>query len=306
MRLSGASLLLASSAVLTLRAQAGATQDGPLQPSTDVARVHLVDNDTIVRMKQAGLGDDLLVQTIQLQPGRYDTSPEALIDLKKAGLSDRVLSAMQVHGTGLKQRAEADVRAASSSSTLSRNSSSAKGYAATETAATETAAAALAAGVDEIGVYYRDKEDIWQPLKSERVQFRSGGWVKSTLTYDIVKQDLNGRLEEERSPLVLHPGTEILLYAPAGTQAEEYDFLRLREKSHAREFRVKTGGVLHSETGSARDEIEFHPHRLGTQMYAFTLPKDLEKGEYGVLPPGSSNTPGIANAGKIFTFSIRE
>ena len=55
-----------------------------------------------------------------------------------------------------------------------------------------------------------------------------------------------------------------------------------------------------------RDEIEFHPHKIAPQMYVFTVPVDIEKGEYGVLPPGSSNTPGIANAGKIFTFSIRE
>ena len=41
-------------------------------------------------------------------------------------------------------------------------------------------------------------------------------------------------------------------------------------------------------------------------MYVFTVPADIEKGEYGVLPPGSSNVPGISNAGKMFTFSIRE
>ena len=286
--------MLASAAVMPLMAQVPVSQDGPLQPRMDVARVHLVDNDTILRMKQAGLGDDLLVQTIQLQPGRYDTSPDALIELKKAGLSDRVISAMQVHGTGLKQRAESDVRESPVRSAPPFQ----------PVAAPEPSSPAV--GVDEIGLYYRDKDGTWVPLKSERVQFRSGGWVKSTLTHNIVKEDLNGRLDQERSPLVLHPGAEILIYTPPGTQAEEYDLLRLREKTHAREFRVKTGGVLHSETGSERDEIEFHPHKISAQMYTFTVPKDIEKGEYGVLPPGSSNVPGVSNAGKIFTFSIRE
>ena len=69
---------------------------------------------------------------------------------------------------------------------------------------------------------------------------------------------------------------------------------------------MKTGGVFHSETGSDRDEIEFHPQKIARQMYEFTVLKDTEKGEYGLLPPGSSNTPGLATAGKIFTFSIRE
>jgi hypothetical protein len=113
-------------------------------------------------------------------------------------------------------------------------------------------------------------------------------------------------VQEQQSPLVLPAGTDILIYAPAGTQAEEYDFLRFRLHEHSREFRVKTGGVLHSETGSDRDELEFHPHKIAPQMYVFTVPADIQKGEYGVLPPGSSNVPGISNAGKIFTFSIRE
>jgi hypothetical protein len=36
------------------------------------------------------------------------------------------------------------------------------------------------------------------------------------------------------------------------------------------------------------------------------VPHDLQKGEYGVLAPGSAGAPGIAHAGKIYTFSISE
>src|SRR5487761_2118016 len=64
-----------------------------------------IDNGTILKMANAGLGDDILVQTIELQPGSYDTSPDALIALKQGGLSDRVISTLQAHGTGLAVRA---------------------------------------------------------------------------------------------------------------------------------------------------------------------------------------------------------
>ena len=160
--------------------------------------------------------------------------------------------------------------------------------------------------MDEIGVYYKDKDESWIPLKTELVQYKSGGWLKSAATHDIVKQDLNGHVNGPKSPLALDTGVQILIYTPPGTQPEEYEFVRFREHASGREFRVKTGGVFHSETGSNRDEIEFHSQKIGKQLYAFTVPKDIEKGEYGVLPPGSSNTPGLATAGKIFTFSIRE
>ena len=121
-----------------------------------------------------------------------------------------------------------------------------------------------------------------------------------------MKEDTNGHLDGERSPLVVPTGVQILLYTPPGTGADEYDLLRFREHANGREFRVKTGGVFHSQTGSQRDEIEFHPQRIAKDMYTFTVPVDIEKGEYGILPPGSSNVPGLSNAGKIFTFSIRE
>jgi len=254
------------------------TDDGPLQASNDVTKPHYIDNDAIIKMSKAGLDDAVIIQTIQTQPGRYDTSPDNLIALKSAGVSQQVIAAMQARAAGLAFHASEKINPAP-----------------------------LSAGVDEIGVYYQDrKTGEWLPLKTERVQFKSGGWAKSTFTHDIIKQDMNGIVDDAKSPLVLPTGVNILIYAPVGTQAEEYDFLRFREHSNNREFRVKTGGVFHSETGSQRDEIEFHPHKIAPQMYEFTVPVDIQKGEYGVLPPGSSNVPGISNAGKIFTFSIRE
>ena len=268
-------LLFASA---TSVAQSAASDDGPLQPSSDVVKPHFIDNDAIIKMSKADLDDGVIIQTIQTQPGHYDTSPDALISLKSAGVSQQVIAAMQARTAGLVFHAKDKIEPAP-----------------------------LSAGVDEIGLYYQDKRSgEWLPLKTERVQFKSGGWVKSTLTHDIVKQDMNGYLDDPKSPLVLPTGVNILIYAPTGTQAEEYDFLRFREHSKGREFRVKTGGVFHSESGSQRDEIEFHPHKIAPQMYVFTVPADIEKGEYGVLPPGSSNVPGLSNAGKIFTFSIRE
>ena len=259
-------------------AQNASPDDGPIQPSSDVTRSHFIDNDAIVKMSKAGLDDAVIIQTIQTQPGHYDTSPDTLIALKSAGVSQQVIAAMQARSAGLSFHAKDKIEPPP-----------------------------LSAGVDEIGVYYQDKRTgEWLPLKTERVQFKSGGWAKSTFTHDIVKQDMNGLIDDPKSSLILPTGVNILIYAPTGTQAEEYDFLRFREHSKNREFRVKTGGVFHSESGSQRDEIEFHPHKVAPQMYVFTVPVDIEKGEYGVLPPGSSNVPGLSNAGKIFTFSIRE
>jgi hypothetical protein len=261
--------------------------DGPTPVTADVTRVHLIDNATILRMKSAGIGDDVLIQTVELQPGHYDTSPDDLISLKQAGLSDRVISAMQAHGTGL---------------TLRGSNPSARSI---------VAPTPLALGVDEIGVYYKSRPKDGQPgewieLHTERVVFKSAGAVKNILSDGILKKDMNGHLEGEQSPLVLNTGVEILIYAPPGTDANEYDFLRFELHKDSREFRTLTAGVFNSQTGAARDEIEFQPKKIAAQLYTFTVPVDIQKGEYGVLPPGAANIQGIAGTGKIFTFSIRE
>jgi hypothetical protein len=274
---SGLALLCFLAGATALMAQVGATEDGPLQPNTDVARVKQIDNDTIIRMAKAGLDDSILIQTINLQPGHYDVTPDDLIALKNAGVSQQVIAAMQAHGTGL------DIR--------------------TKHQITGGNLTAQSMGIDDIGVYYKDKNGEWIPLKIERVVFKSGGTLKSLATHGIISRDMNGHIEGAKSPLKLPTGVEILIYAPQGTESTEYDFLRFREHSDNREFRTLTGGVFHSESGADRDEIEFHPKKIAPQMYTFTVPVDIEKGEYGVLPPASA---GLQGTGKIFTFSIAE
>ena len=252
------------------------TVDGPLQPNTDTARPKQVDNDTILRMVKAGLDDKIILQTINLQPGHYDVTPDDLIALKAAGVSQQVIAAMQAHGTGL------DIRSH-------------------HTPTGEITPESL--GLDDPGVYYKTKQGDWMRLKVERVAIKSGGTVKSLLTHGIISRDMNGHIDGAKSPLVLPTGIEILIYAPVGTEATEYDFLRFREHSDNREFRTLTGGVFHSESGADRDEIEFTPKKIAPQLYTFTVPIDIEKGEYGVLPPASA---GMQGTGKIFTFSIPE
>ncbi len=261
--------------------QSTAAQDGPLVADADTTKAHALTNDTIIKMSKAGLEDGVIIQTIRNGAGRYDTSPDALIALKNAGVSQRVIAVMQAHKSGLADR-DAEANPAVGTPT------------------------ALAPGIDEIGAYYKDKDGQWAPLKTERVQFRSSGWLKNAASDGLIKQDQNGHLDGAKSPLKLPTGVQIMIYTPPGTQAEEYDFIRFHEHSGSRDFRVKTGGLFHSETGSLRDEIVWTPKKIGKDMYVFTVPTDIEKGEYGVLPPGSSNTPGLANAGKIFTFSILE
>ena len=53
-----------------------------------------VTNADVVKMKQAGLSESVVVATIQANPGNYDISPDGLIALKKAGATDAEINAI--------------------------------------------------------------------------------------------------------------------------------------------------------------------------------------------------------------------
>jgi len=240
---------------------------GPM-PEPKVA-AKAMTNDSVIRMVKAGLGDDLVVQTINTQPGHYTTDADALVELKQAGLSDRVITAMVNHAR-IRLTPEQPV-------TLS--------------------------DVNEIGVYYKDRQGKWQAIEPEIVHIKSGGFLKSTVTHNIIKEDKNGRVNGRESKLLLPRPAEFLVYTADGVDITEYDLLLFRLNSDNREFRVLTGGVFHSTGGADRDEIPFKPVKTAPHTYLFTLDDKTKGGEYGILPPGTGN---VTNGGKIYTFAVTE
>jgi len=53
-----------------------------------------LNNDAVIKLVKAGLSEDLIISTINSQPGTYDTSTDGLIALKSAGISDKVVNAI--------------------------------------------------------------------------------------------------------------------------------------------------------------------------------------------------------------------
>jgi hypothetical protein len=241
--------------------------DGPLTAT----KAPSMNNDSVMKMAKAGLGDDLIIETINTQPGHYTTDADALVLLKGVGVSDRVITAMI--NKGRRQLTNIPEKPIELSD------------------------------VNEIGVYYKDHTGKWTAIDPEIVHIKSGGFIKSTVTHGIIREDRNGHLNGRESKLALQCPIEVLLYVPEGVSANEYDFLRFRINSDNREFRVLTGGVFHSTGGADRDEVKFNPVKTAPHTYQFTVDKDTGGGEYGILPPGTGN---VTNGGKIYTFAIVE
>jgi len=237
-----------------------------------------LNNDAVIKLVKAGLSEDMIVSTVNSSPGTYDTSADGLIALKTAGVTDKVVGAMIARASGI---APAPVAVASTGS-------------------------ALPAGIDEVGVYYKDKTGAWQSLMPEIVNFKTGGAMKKFMTNGIVKGDVNGHVNGKHGKTTITFPASFAVYVPEGTAITEYQLLRLRESGDAREFRAVTGGVIHESGGSSRDVVEFQSQKLAPRVYQVTLEATAGKGEYGFLPPGNFSAKNMGSTGKIYAVSVPE
>lgn len=240
-------------------------------------------NDSIVRMAKAGLGEEIILSTVRSQPGRYATSPDDLIALKAAGVTDKVIAAMIDKMPSI---AAVDPPPAA-------------------TAPAATATTAASAPVSEVGVYYR-KNGSWADLPPEVVNFKTGGVLKTIGTAGLMRGDVNGHISGVHSSSTLKTPIDLLVYTPEGVAITEYQLLRLREQKDSREFRTVTGGVLHSSGGATRDVVPFESRKIAPRTYAINLPA-LSPGEYGLLSPASNDAASSSGRiGKVYSFHVLE
>ena len=237
-------------------------------------------NDAVAKMVKAGLGEGLIISMVENQPGKYSLSPDDLVNLKRQGVSDKVLAAM-----------------------LGKGSGSAASVPASTTTAAVSADNDIPPGI-EIGLYYR-KAGKWEELLPEVVNWKTGGVVKSIATVGIVKGDVNGHILGVHSRTSVASPLEFLIDAPEGVAITEYQLLHLREEKQSREFRTVTGGVMHLSGGATRDAVPFEGKKIMSRIYKVVLP-NLGPGEYGFLPTNTGNSASSTSIGKMYTFRLLE
>jgi hypothetical protein len=234
----------------------------------------VLTNDSVLKLVKAGMGDDLIVNMVNTQPANFSLGPDDLIALKKGGVSERVIGPMVMKSSN-------------------------------PAPAAAPAVAAPAVAAHEIGVYYR-KAGVWTDVDPEVVSFKTGGVLKSMATDGLIKGDINGHLKGAHSKTDVTSPVEIMIVAPEGVAATEYQLLALRTSGDAREFRTVTGGVFHKSGGASRDAIEFEAKKIAPHTFALVL-EHPRGGEYGLLPPSSGDSTGsTGRLGKLYTFHIIE
>jgi hypothetical protein len=250
-------------------------------------------NDDVVQMAKGGFDESTTIAAIEASDTNFDASVQALMALKAAGISEKVISAMLA---ATKKKSEAAKPAAP---------------------AAAPAPAANPDVPDDIGVYTKLKGALAE-VYAEVVSWKSGGVGKSMLSMGMTKGHVNATVSGPKSKLQLGLPAEFVIKCAEGVTPSEYMLLKLDEKGDRREFRAVTGGVYHSSGGAEKDAIKFDFQKIAPRTYKIML-TGLKKGEYGILPPGGGSVGAVGGgasgqtvqggsmqAGKLYTFGVIE
>jgi hypothetical protein len=238
--------------------------------------------DDVIKLSHAGLSDKVILAQIRMRQDPFVLSPDQLIQLKTAHVSDAVIEAM--------------------SGTVTTDPP----LVAQKSAAVKQATVVDTTLPSEIGIYAKQKSG-WVEVLPEVANWKTGGVLQNVASVGIVKGDVNGHVNGASSPNRLAAPAEFLVITPDGTAITEYQLLELRRNGTNREFRIVTGGVLHVSSGATRDLLTFEGKKVAPRTYCVTFPSTLRAGEYGFLPPGAIiDKNGAGSQGKLYSFEIME
>lgn len=68
-------------------------------PNASTPPQETLTNDTLIRLAKAHVSDDVILDMVNNRPGRFVSSADAIIALKEAGVSDKVIAAVTTKGT---------------------------------------------------------------------------------------------------------------------------------------------------------------------------------------------------------------
>jgi hypothetical protein len=258
-----------------------------------------LDNNAILRMVKAGLGDSLVISKVQSSPGQYDTSTDGLIALKSAGVHDAVIAAM-----------------------FSKSS------AAGAPVVVGAAPAATAVAMDPDDPNSPHEAGIWI------YSLKASGHKLSELEPSVYSQGMTYGLSNVKTKAVIRnahanahisdPNASFYFYfekqaaglsnasTPFGgtSTPNEYTLLRFDVKGDTRETTVGKYNALGSSGGSDdKATISFSYEKIAPGVYKVTPKAALQPGEYGFITASGAGivSPygvGVASASRVFDFGV--
>ncbi|WP_037504500.1 hypothetical protein [Sphingobium bisphenolivorans] len=273
------------------------------------AQAETLNNNSVIALVGAGLGDEAVIAKIKASPAQYKLSTDDLIQLKKKGVSGPVIAAMIAAGSEGITSAKAAMSADSPDPMVPHPS----------------------------GIYMLMQGA--QPTRMARIdptisnQSKTGGILGyaftggiASLSIKAVIPNVSARVAspqarptfyfyfDEANRSLSQAGTPSLwLAGPASaiTSPNEFSLIQFDVKKDRRETRVGSMNLGGAKTGVMdKDRIGFDYEQVAPGVFKVSPKADLEAGEYGFLYSVSAGSgPGMWGGGtggaRIFDFAVR-
>jgi len=282
-------------------------------------------NALVIEMVAAKLPDDVILAKIRSTANRFDLTARGLVALQKAGVPAAVLRAMTESDHG----AAPNTSPRPSTATLARpperpvESSGAS-------ASTVEQRASNAGDPEppaEPGIY------MWQMTEAGHrftllepsvfTQAKSGGWLKTSLTYGIAKHQTKAVLRGQNASLYTTDPSVAFYFvferrtaglsesgANAGTSSpNEFTLLRLSVTRTSRETVVGSANAYGASSGvDEKNVVPFTVTRLRPGVYRVVPNSRLTLGEYAFTTASTSAVfvPGLMAKDRVFDFGVGE
>ena len=244
--------------------------------------VNTLTAQDVVKLVQAGLSEDLIIATIQRNGRPFDLSTDEILNLKKAGVSDRILKAMiepQAHVPSTQG----------------------------ETPALKVPPATGGpSGIpDEVGVYWVGSDGVLHRIEGIAVSnMRTGSTLASGMTLGIKRARINAQLRGTRAQLrVKDRQPQFYFYLPEDASIGDYLLLRLAQRKDVRQIEIGERTLWKVQAGvDHAKEIDFTYNRVKNRLYLLHPNGELDRGEYGFYI--ASGVELKKATGRIYDFGI--
>ena len=275
------------------------------------AAQEVLTNDSIIQLTRAKFTESVILAKIRSTPSTFDTRADALIALKRAGVSDKVLEAMLTGGQAASSAAPAAPPGGSAAAPPATAPAAAPA-AASATAPAASSGQATTAAPASPGVAALPAQTVPPPPREQGTIYRQVGTTWQELTAALGEVQANRAFVENKTELVLggkqsalriKERKPVFLSSFASTEAQ---LARLNPGENDRNLNIGSGlrvRYMSQQRKGVRneDKVEVTSERDAQGYYRITPRQPLAPGEYAfvLIREHSGRT-----TGKMFDFGI--
>ena len=252
-------------------------------PQSPVANDVLTNSD-VLKMAEAGVGDEIINYKIRTLPCNFDTGIDAILRLKTAGVSDEVIKAMVAKSSS--KEASPKAPPSSPDDPLSPH---------------------------ESGIYWLAKQDTGKRLVRLEASSHPGQKTRPGIGTANIKATLSGQHAAVR---INEKGPEFWFYfdeksvglgqsSAAAAMPEDFTLARMSASGKERQLIVGHASPLGGITNGVRpeDSVQVDIQKISTGIYKVSPLKPLVTGEYCFVPSGAAGAF-VSYGGRLFDFGI--